>query len=246
MANPFRRSPMSNIGGTAGDLNKLVQTLVDAFGAEEAAKISRSPQFGQMLQAVATPKGVGLGGLAAAVGAELVAQPVSNALGSILQSGSRGFDPSATSAALSGSSKYFVQPEAVAKYTEWYQNEVKNIRLWNSTIGAVTGQRLQEPPTPEEYRRSSIEGAEFQAQTFNQRMIEQERAKAEAEYAMRALEAGYGLEAEKVKTLGDVQRQRISSGYSAAGSALNSAIENILATSKLENSPVLSEVGKAF
>jgi hypothetical protein len=241
---------MSNIGGTAGDLNQLVQTLVNAFGPEEAAKISRSPQFGQMLQAVASPKNVGrfgLGGLAAGVGAELLAQPISNALGSILQSGAGAINPTSYQAAgMGGSSKYFVQPEAIAGYTQWYQNEIPRIRLWNSTIGAATGQRLEEPPTPEEYRRSSIEGAEYQAQTFNQRLIEQERAKAQAEYAMRALEAGYGLEAEKVKTLGDVQRQRISSGYSAAGSALNSAIENILATSKLENSPVLSEVGRAF
>jgi hypothetical protein len=238
---------MNNIGGTAGDLNKLVQTLVDAFGPEEAAKISRSPQFGQMLQAVATPKGGGLAGLGLAVGAELLAQPISRGLGSILQSGAGAISPTSYQAAgMSGSSKYFVQPEAIAGYTQWYQNEIPKIRLWNSTIGAVTGQRLQEPMTPEEYRKQAIEGAEFQAQTYNQRLIEQERAKAEAEYAMRALEAGYGLEAEKVKTLGDVQRQRISSGYSAAGSALNSAIENILATSKLENSPVLSEVGKAF
>jgi len=243
MANPLR-----NIGGTSGDLNRVIGSLVDAFGPEEAARVARSPNFGQMLSSVAPAAratGMGIGG---AVAAELLAQPISRGLESILgRSVAPSMGPSQYQEASGrGSSKYFFQPETFTNYAQWYANEVYKVRLYNSTIGAATGQLLQEPPTPEEFARQSVERSEYQAQTFNQRLIEQERAKAEAEYRIRAMEAGYGLEAEKVKTLGDVQRQRIASGYSAAGSALNSAIENILATAKLENSPVLAEVSKAF
>ena len=244
MANPLR-----NLGGTSGDLNQVISALVNAFGPEEAAKISRSPNFGQMLASTAAPAARSglMGGLGGAVAAELFAPPGGNALARVFKSAGGAISPTNYGTAdLTGSSKYFVQPETVIGYTQWYQNEVPRIRLWNSTIGAATGNVLQEPPTPEEFARQAVERSEFQAQTFNQRLIEQERAKAEAEYAIRSMEAGFGLEGEKVKTLGDVQRQRISSGYSTAGSALNSAIENILATSKLENSPVLAEVGKAF
>lgn len=243
MANPLR-----NIGGTSGDLNKVIGDLVQAFGPEEAARVARSPNFGQMLSSVspaARATGMGIGG---AVAAELLAQPISRGIESILgRSVAPSMAPSQYQEASGrGSSKYFFQPETFTNYAQWYANEVYKVRLYNSTVGAATGQLLQEPPTPEEFARQSVERSEYQAQTFNQRLIEQERAKAEAEYRIRAMEAGSALEAEKVKTLGDVQRQRIASGYSAAGSALNSAIENILATAKLENSPVLAEVSKAF
>ena len=243
MANPLR-----NIGGTAGDLNRVIGDLVNAFGPEEAARVARSPNFGQMLQAAAPAvktAGFGIGG---AVAAELLAQPISRGLESLLgRSVAPSMAPSQYQEASGrGSSKYFFQPETYTNYAQWYANEVYKIRLYNSTVGKVTGQLLQEPPSPEEFARQSVERSEYQAQTFNQRLIEQERAKAEAEYRIRAMEAGYGLEAEKVKTLGDVQRQRIASGYSTAASTLNSAIENIYARAKLENSPVLTEISKAF
>ena len=144
------------------------------------------------------------------------------------------------------SSKFFFQPETQANYTQWYQKEIYNIRRYNDTIGRMTKNYLAEPPTPREFARQSLERSEFQGETFNQRLIEQQRAEDEAAYATQAMQAGFGLEEEKIKTLGDIQRQRISSGYTTAGSALNSAIQNILATSKLENSPVLAEVARAF
>jgi hypothetical protein len=240
---------LDNIGGTSGDLSKVIKQLIDQFGPDEAAKIARSSQFANILKysspapaaaAVAPAVGIGVGGL---LGAQLLGEGISGGIGAALTA----LKPEPTPPMAAGTpSKFFFQPETQANYTQWYQKEVYNVRRWNSTVGKLTGQLLQEPPSPEEFARASIERSENQGESFNQRLIEQQRAKDEAAYATEAMQAGFGLEEEKVKTLGDIQRQRISSGYTTAGSALNSAIQNILATSKLENSPVLAEVARAF
>jgi len=241
---------LDNIGGTSGDLSKVIKQLIDQFGPDEAAKIARSSQFANILKysspapaaaaAVVPPVGIGVGGL---LGAQLLGEGISGGIGAALTA----LKPESTASMPAGtSSKFFFQPETQANYTQWYQKEVYNVRRWNSTVGKLTGQLLTEPPTPEEFARESVTRSEYQGETFNQRLIEQQRAKDEAAYATEAMQAGFGLEEEKVKTLGDIQRQRISSGYTTAGSALNSAIQNILATSKLENSPVLAEVARAF
>lgn len=239
-----------NIGGTSGDLTKVWTSLTQQFGPDEAAKIVRSSSFPLILSSMAPAAAAapvaaqGAAGLGGAVAAELIAAPIANALGSLL--GKSAAPSEYRSAGGQGTSKYFFQPETYTNYAQWYATELPKIIAYNQTIGRLTGQELPVPPSPEEFARQSVERSEYQAQTFNQRLIEQERAKAEAEYRTRAMEAGYGLEGEKVKSLGDVQRQRISSGYSAMGSAVNSAIQNMFASGRLENSPVLTEVAKAF
>ena len=240
---------LDNIGGTSGDLSKVIKQLIDQFGPDEAAKIARSSQFANILKysspaaapaAAAPAVGVGIGGL---LGAQLLGEGISGGIGAALTA----LKPEPTAPMAAGtSSKFFFQPETQANYTQWYQKEIYNIRRYNDTIGRMTKNYLTEPLSPEEFARESLKRSEFQGETFNQRLIEQQRAKDEAAYATQAMQAGFGLEEEKIKTLGDVQRQRISSGYTTAGSALNSAIQNILATSKLENSPVLAEVARAF
>lgn len=239
---------LDNIGGTSGDLSKVIKQLIDQFGPDEAAKIARSPQFANILKysspaapaaAVAAP-GVGIGGL---LGAQLLGEGISGGIGAALTA----LKPEPMVPMAAGTpSKFFFQPETQANYIQRYQQEVYNIKRYNATIGKLMGVELQLPAPPDKFARDSLERSEFQGETFNQRLIEQQRAKDEAAYAIQAMQAGFGLEEEKIKTLGDIQRQRISSGYTTAGSALNSAIQNILATSKLENSPVLAEVARAF
>lgn len=239
---------LENIGGTSGDLSKVIKQLIDQFGPDEAAKIARSPQFANILKysspaapaaAVAAP-GVGIGGL---LGAQLLGEGISGGIGAALTA----LKPEPMVPMAAGTpSKFFFQPETQANYIQRYQQEVYNIKRYNATIGKLMGVELQLPAPPDKFARDSLERSEFQGETFNQRLIEQQRAKDEAAYAIQAMQAGFGLEEEKIKTLGDIQRQRISSGYTTAGSALNSAIQNILATSKLENSPVLAEVARAF
>ena len=239
---------LENIGGTSGDLSKVIKQLIDQFGPDEAAKIARSPQFANILKysspaapaaAVAAP-GVGIGGL---LGAQLLGEGISGGIGAALTA----LKPEPMVPMAAGTpSKFFFQPETQANYIQRYQQEVYNIKRYNATIGKLMGVELQLPAPPDKFARDSLERLEYQGETFNQRLIEQQRAKDEAAYAIQAMQAGFGLEEEKIKTLGDIQRQRISSGYTTAGSALNSAIQNILATSKLENSPVLSEVARAF
>ena len=239
---------LENIGGTSGDLSKVIKQLIDQFGPDEAAKIARSPQFANILKysspaapaaAVAAP-GVGIGGL---LGAQLLGEGISGGIGAALTA----LKPEPMVPMAAGTpSKFFFQPETQANYIQRYQQEVYNIKRYNATIGKLMGVELQLPAPPDKFARDSLERSEFQGETFNQRLIEQQRAKDEAAYAIQAMQAGFGLEEEKIKTLGDIQRQRISSGYTTAGSALNSAIQNILATSKLENSPVLAEAARAF
>ena len=239
---------LENIGGTSGDLSKVIKQLIDQFGPDEAAKIARSPQFANILKysspaapaaAVAAP-GVGIGGL---LGAQLLGEGISGGIGAALTA----LKPEPMVPMAAGTpSKFFFQPETQANYIQRYQQEVYNIKRYNATIGKLMGVELELPAPPDKFARDSLERSEFQGETFNQRLIEQQRAKDEAAYAIQAMQAGFGLEEEKIKTLGDIQRQRISSGYTTAGSALNSAIQNILATSKLENSPVLAEVARAF
>lgn len=239
---------LENIGGTSGDLSKVIKQLIDQFGPDEAAKIARSPQFANILKysspaapaaAVAAP-GVGIGGL---LGAQLLGEGISGGIGAALTA----LKPEPMVPMAAGTpSKFFFQPETQANYIQRYQQEVYNIKRYNATIGKLMGVELQLPAPPDKFARDSLERLEYQGETFNQRLIEQQRAKDEAAYAIQAMQAGFGLEEEKIKTLGDIQRQRISSGYTTAGSALNSAIQNILATSKLENSPVLAEAARAF
>ena len=236
---------LDNIGGTSGDLSKVIKQLIDQFGPDEAAKIARSSQFANILKysspaAAAPAVGVGIGGL---LGAQLLGEGISGGIGAALTA----LKPEPMVPMAAGTpSKFFFQPETQANYIQRYQQEVYNIKRYNATIGKLMGVELQLPAPPDKFARDSLERLEYQGETFNQRLIEQQRAKDEAAYATQAMQAGFGLEEEKIKTLGDIQRQRISSGYTTAGSALNSAIQNILATSKLENSPVLAEVARAF
>ena len=41
---------LDNIGGTSGDLSKVIKQLIDQFGPDEAAKIARSSQFATILK----------------------------------------------------------------------------------------------------------------------------------------------------------------------------------------------------
>ena len=88
--------------------------------------------------------------------------------------------------------------------------------------------------------------AEQQAESLGRR----ERAKIGLEKGYGLAETGLlgqlGIEKTESQALGNIQQQKIKSGYEAASNLLETAIQEMYATPNFDKSPVLSELARAY
>ena len=109
-----------------------------------------------------------------------------------------------------------------------------------------------EMPTPDQQRQKQID-AYGDLDDANRRAIEQRAAELQGLAGIAAIEGRLGVERERVgqegaigvqqvKSLGDVQRQRVQSGYEAASNMLQKAIENIAYVEKVAGDPVAEQL----
>ena len=126
------------------------------------------------------------------------------------------------------------------------QNQMEYTRYYNSpyaTISRILGGG-QNTPTPDDYRRSQVESVKEQAEDMTRRKVQEylatvapvEALKATAGLEGTRLQQEGALGVQELKSLGDVQKQRVQSGYEAASGMLQKAIENIAYVEKLGQS----------
>jgi len=104
------------------------------------------------------------------------------------------------------------------------------------------GFRLPELPSSDEYMAGAEQRLERQAQSFNQRQMQMEQLKKQYEYLNELARGKAAIEQQEVRSLGDIQRERVGSSYDFAQNVLDSAIKNVLAQDRLDNSNVLQSI----
>jgi hypothetical protein len=68
----------------------------------------------------------------------------------------------------------------------------------------------------------------------------------QAEVEKQRLASQAAVAAEREKSLGDIQRQRVESSYASASNLLNQAIKDVVARERYENNATLAELAKAI
>lgn len=188
--------------------------------------------------------GAGLGRLAGQVGLEVLAEIIANRIPSALSSVSAPVSPE--SAGFGPAGKYFLGPESAAAYEMLRGKEVPRRELYNFISKILTGKDIFEPlPSTESFINQALERQLLQAQDLTEREIQKIRAEKEYDYMARALEAQASIERQELQSLGDIQRQRVSSSYGTTGDLLKQAISSMYAKEDLAASPVLQQLAEA-
>ncbi len=259
------------VPGVAGvtNLGKVVSELTQAFGgdAARAAKFLETPGvFKNLVEAgVITTAGVGAASAAPAVaaggggllkalgieaGAELLAGGAVSGLGAL---GTAALGTVKGAAAPTqypvgeptGRSKYFFSPEVGLSYQQYYESVIPRVRALNALSNKLgLGDVAEEPANPQQFAEFQTDLTEKQAENLTNRLIREIVAEKQFDYLARGLEAQATVERQKQQSLGEIQRQRVQSGYDAASSMLNKAIENVMAREKFENNTAIAELAK--
>jgi hypothetical protein len=145
-----------------------------------------------------------------------------------------------------GPSQYGVAESSVSKpyfqgaapelaYTQYYANEAFKRNLLRGL-----GIDVPELDSPDVFMGGVEERLERQAQSLGQRERQLEALKKQYEYLNELARGQAAVKQQEVRSLGDVQRERVSSSYDFAQNVLDSAIKNVLVQDRLDNSNVLS------
>lgn len=148
--------------------------------------------------------------------------------------------------AAAGPSQYDVAESAVSKpyfqgaapelaYTQYYANEA-----FKRNFLRGLGFDVPELESPDVFMGGVEERLERQAQSLGQRERQLEALKKQYEYLNELARGQASVKQQEVRSLGDVQRERVSSSYDFAQNVLDSAIKNVLVQDRLDNSNVLS------
>ena len=97
---------------------------------------------------------------------------------------------------------------------------------------------------PQSFATFQAQLSEKQAESLSNRRIREIMAEKQFDYLSNALNAQSAIRQQQVKSLGDVQRQRVESGYTAAQGIMESALQNVLARERFENNPAIAELAK--
>lgn len=195
----------------------------------------------------AIPLGAGaLGTVALQAGGELLGNALSSLLGGAAKNVQGATAPTQYPVSeTAGRSKYFFAPELGLAYQQYYESILPRVRALNALSNSLgLGDIAQEPASPQEFAEFQTQLTEQQAENLTNRLIRETVAKEQFGYLGRGLEAQAQVETQKQKSLGDIQRQRVQSGYDAASSVLNKAIENVLARERFENNTAIAELAK--
>ena len=122
-------------------------------------------------------------------------------------------------------------------YSHYYANEQFKRNLLNSL-----GFDLPPLDTPGEFMGGVEQRLERQAQSLNERQMQMEQLKRQYEYLNELARGKAAIEQQEVRSLGDIQRERVGSSYNFAQNVLDSAIKNVLAQDRLDNSNVLQSI----
>lgn len=145
----------------------------------------------------------------------------------------------------SGASKYFFSPELGLSYQQYYESVIPRIRALNEISNRFgLGDIAEEPVDPQSFATFQAQLSEKQAESLSNRRIREIMAEKQFDYLSNALNAQSAVRQAQVKSLGDIQRQRVESGYTAAQGIMESALQNVLARERFENNPAIAELAK--
>lgn len=145
----------------------------------------------------------------------------------------------------SGASKYFFSPELGLSYQQYYESVIPRIRALNEISNRFgLGDIAEEPVDPQSFATFQAQLSEKQAESLSNRRIREIMAEKQFDYLSNALNAQSAIRQAQVKSLGDIQRQRVESGYTAAQGIMESALQNVLARERFENNPAIAELAK--
>jgi hypothetical protein len=261
---------MAGVAGVS-NLSKVYGDLLQAFGGDvnKVKSVLGNPTVFKGLVDAGVISTVGLG--AASLASPASAAPVAAAaggglLGSALSGGAKlagalGLEVAAEKLANvtlggaaptqypvgepSGASKYFFSPELGLSYQQYYESVVPRVRALNELSNRLGfGNIAEEPLDPQSFATFQAQLSEKQAESLSNRRIREIMAEKQFDYLSRALEAQAGVRRQQVQSLGDVQRQRVESGYTAAQGMVESALQNVLAKERFENNTTLAELAK--
>ena len=216
---------------SSGDLNRLIGELVQQ-GVKPKQALPEAVRF--LTQSGGrNAGGIGQNPLASAVGAEILV----GGTGSLLSTIFGGQNPANT--VPMGGKGFIFSPQDMYQYTQYYNSP-------GARLARATGVDM---PTPEKYRQDQIESVDQQMQASTARDILRTQAQKQAESEIRGMELEAALReqalvqegklgVQEISSLGDVQKQRVQSGYEAASNMLQKAIENIAYVEKLGNDQV--------
>ena len=135
------------------------------------------------------------------------------------------------------SKPYFQGAAPELAYSQYYANEQFKRDLLNKF-----GFDLPPLDTPEVFMGGVEQRLERQAQSLNERQMQMEQLKRQYEYLNELARGKAAIEQQEVRSLGDIQRERVGSSYNFAQNVLDSAIKNVLAQDRLDNSNVLQSI----
>ena len=145
----------------------------------------------------------------------------------------------------SGASKYFFSPELGLSYQQYYESVIPRIRALNEISNRFgLGDIAEEPADPQSFATFQAQLSEKQAESLSNRRIREIMAEKQFDYLSNALNAQSAVRQAQVKSLGDIQRQRVESGYTAAQGIMESALQNVLPRERFENKPAIAELAK--
>lgn len=145
----------------------------------------------------------------------------------------------------SGASKYFFSPELGLSYQQYYESVIPRVRALNEISNRFgLGDIAEEPLDPQSFATFQAQLSEKQAESLSNRRIREIMAEKQFDYLSNALNAQSAVRQAQVKSLGDIQRQRVESGYTAAQGIMESALQNVLARERFENNPAIAELAK--
>jgi hypothetical protein len=145
----------------------------------------------------------------------------------------------------SGASKYFFSPELGLSYQQYYESVIPRVRALNAISERFgLGPIAEEPVDPQSFATFQAQLSEKQAESLSNRRVREIMAEKQFDYLSNALQAQSAVRQQQVKSLGDIQRQRVESGYTAAQGIMESALQNVLARERFENNSAISELAK--
>lgn len=236
---------MASVPGATGVVGiQGLGDLVDLL----ASKNIPSDQIGKLLPAlipavigggaaVAAPSALaGVGNFAKAVGADYVAERLVGGLAGAPQPAYVPADP--------GGSKYLVTPEQQKAYIEFATKENFKRSLYNYVAKAVGLPEMPPLEKPADYAERSAALTSRQMAEATEREIALERAKRGYDLAIQQVLSQAELGKQRLQSLGDVQRQRVESGYTAATNMFSDVMKNVVARERFENNATLAELAK--
>ena len=239
---------MASVPGATGVVGiQGLSDLVDLL----ASKNIPSDQIGKLLPALipavvgggtaaAAMAGPGIlagaGNFAKAVGADYVAERLVSGLAGSPQPAYVPSDP--------GGSKYLVTPDQQKAYIEFAARENYNRNIYNFIAKAIGLPQMKPVEEPSAYAERSAALTSRQMAEATEREIALERAKRGYDLAIQQVISQAELGKQRLQSLGDVQRQRVESGYTAATNMFSDVMKNVVARERFENNATLAELAK--